>query len=97
MSALWRVTCGRSFRGCARSSLGSNLKGNRGADENCFVIDAPDGAVAIHQSAGEGPAVVLSTATSSSSRLRQLEGRLGKCCRLFAVDLPGHGESDDAK
>lgn len=62
-------------------------------------IDAPDGAVAIHQSAGEGPAVVLIHGNSSSSRAfsRQLEGRLGKRCRLFAVDLPGHGESDDTK
>ncbi len=62
-------------------------------------IDAPNGAVAVHESAGQGPAVVLIHGNSSSSRAfsRQLEGPLGKRCRLVAVDLPGHGESDDAK
>jgi pimeloyl-ACP methyl ester carboxylesterase len=62
-------------------------------------IDAPNGAIAVHDSAGEGPAVVLIHGNSSSSRAfsRQLEGPLGRRLRLVAVDLPGHGESDDAK
>jgi pimeloyl-ACP methyl ester carboxylesterase len=62
-------------------------------------IDAPNGAIAVHESAGEGPAVVLIHGNSSSSRVfsRQLDGRLGERFRLIAVDLPGHGESDDAK
>ena len=62
-------------------------------------IEAPNGAIAVHESAGEGPAVVLIHGNSSSSRVfsRQLDGPLGRRFRLVAVDLPGHGESDDAK
>jgi pimeloyl-ACP methyl ester carboxylesterase len=62
-------------------------------------IDTPNGAIAVRHSAGEGPAVVLVHGNSSSSRAfsRQLEGPLGRRFQLIAVDLPGHGESDDAK
>jgi pimeloyl-ACP methyl ester carboxylesterase len=62
-------------------------------------INAPNGAIAVHESAGEGPPVVLIHGNSSSSRAfsRQLGGPLGQRFRLIAVDLPGHGASDDAK
>ncbi len=62
-------------------------------------IDAPNGAIAVHELAGQGPPVVLIHGNSSSSRvfLRQLDGPLGRSFRLMAVDLPGHGASDDAK
>jgi pimeloyl-ACP methyl ester carboxylesterase len=62
-------------------------------------IEAPNGAIAVHESADEGPAVVLIHGNSSSSRVfsRQLDGPLGRRFRLVAVDLPGHGESDNAK
>jgi pimeloyl-ACP methyl ester carboxylesterase len=62
-------------------------------------IDTPNGAIAVHDSAGEGPPVVLVHGNSSSSRAfsRQFEGPLGRRFRLIAVDLPGQGESDDAK
>ena len=62
-------------------------------------VDAPNGAIAVHESAGQGPAVVLIHGNSSSSRAfsRQLDGPLGERFRLIAVDLPGHGESDDAR
>jgi pimeloyl-ACP methyl ester carboxylesterase len=61
-------------------------------------INAPNGAIAVHESEGEGPATVLIHGNSSSSRAfsRQLDGPLGKRRRLVAVDLPGHGASDDA-
>ncbi|RBP15498.1 pimeloyl-ACP methyl ester carboxylesterase [Roseiarcus fermentans] len=66
---------------------------------NTTTIDAPNGAVAVHQSAGQGPAIVLVHGNSSSSRAfaRQLDGPLGARFRLVAIDLPGHGASADAK
>ena len=62
-------------------------------------IETPNGAVAVRDSAGRGPALVLIHGNSSSSRAfsRQFDGPLGGRFRLIAVDLPGHGESDDAK
>ena len=66
---------------------------------NTVRIDTPNGAIAAHELAGRGPAVALIHGNSSSSRAfgRQLEGRLGERFRLVAIDLPGHGASDDAK
>src|SRR3984957_19846230 len=62
-------------------------------------IDAPNGAIAVHESSGKGPPVELIHGNSSSSRVfsRQLDGPLGGRFRLIAVDLPGHGVSDDAE
>ncbi len=63
------------------------------------IIDAPNGAIAVHESGGQGPAAVLIHGNSSSSRAfsRQLDGPLGARFRLVAIDLPGHGASADAK
>jgi pimeloyl-ACP methyl ester carboxylesterase len=55
--------------------------------------------VAAHETAGQGPAIVLLHSNSSSSRAfrKQLDGPLGGRFRLIAIDLPGHGDSDDAR
>jgi pimeloyl-ACP methyl ester carboxylesterase len=62
-------------------------------------IETPNGAIAVHESVGRGPPLVLIHGNSSSSRAfsRQLDGPLGQRFRLVAVDLPGHGESEDAR
>lgn len=62
-------------------------------------IQTPYGAIAVHESVGRGPAVVLIHGNSSSSRAfsRQREGPLGERFRLIAVDLPCHGASCDAE
>ena len=62
-------------------------------------IDTPNGAVAVHELAGRGPAIVLLHSNSSSSRAfrKQLDGPLGARFRLVAIDLPGHGASEDAR
>ena len=41
--------------------------------------------------------LIHGNSSSSRSFSRQLDGPLGRRFRLVAVDLPGHGESDDAK
>jgi pimeloyl-ACP methyl ester carboxylesterase len=61
-------------------------------------IDTPNGAIGVRESGGQGPPVVLIHGNSSSCAFsRQLDGRLGRSFRLIAIDLPGHGASDDAK
>ena len=63
------------------------------------MIDTPNGAIAVHELPGHGPAAVLIHGNSSSSRAfsRQLDGPLGERFRLVAVDLPGYGASDNAR
>lgn len=62
-------------------------------------IQTPYGAIAVHESVGRGPPVVLVRGNSSSSCAfsRQREGRVGERFRLIAVDLPGYGASYDVK
>ena len=62
-------------------------------------IETPNGAIAVHESAGQGPAAVLIHGNSSSSRAfsRRLDGPLGERFRLVAIDLPGHGASENAR
>jgi len=62
------------------------------------TIATPNGAIAVHESQGQGGSVVLIHGNSSSSRAfsRQLDGPFGRRRRLISVDLPGHGASDDA-
>lgn len=60
--------------------------------------DGPFGSMAVWDSGGDGPAIVLLHGNSSSSRAywRQLDGPLGRTRRLVAYDLMGHGQSADA-
>ena len=60
-------------------------------------IATPQGSIAYRKSAGRGPATLLIHGNSSSSGVfaRQLDGPLGARRRLIAIDLPGHGASDD--
>jgi pimeloyl-ACP methyl ester carboxylesterase len=62
-------------------------------------INTPNGAVSARESTGKGPAIVLLHGNSASSRAfsKQLDGPLGARFHLVALDLPGHGESEDAK
>jgi pimeloyl-ACP methyl ester carboxylesterase len=54
--------------------------------------------IAILETSGRGPAVVLVHGNSSSSRIwqRTLAGPLADKYRLVTIDLPGHGQSADA-
>lgn len=62
------------------------------------VVSVPQADIAIAQSAGQGPAVLLIHGNSSCKEVfrNQLLGDLGKTYRLIAMDLPGHGDSSDA-
>ena len=61
-------------------------------------IDGPFGPLAVRDTGGDGPAIVLLHGNSASSRAfqRQLQGPLGRTRRLIAYDLMGHGASADA-
>lgn len=52
-----------------------------------------------YESAGTGPTAVLvhGNSLSALSFQRQIESPLGERFRIVAIDLPGHGLSDDAK
>lgn len=54
--------------------------------------------VAVHTSPGDGPPIVLVHGNSASAQAfrHQLDGKLGREFQLFAIDLPGHGDSADA-
>ena len=62
------------------------------------LYHTPNGALAVHQSAGDGPPIVFLHSNSSSARAfaRQLEGSLGRRRRVVAIDLLGHGQSENA-
>lgn len=61
-------------------------------------IDTQFGKVAISQSAGQGPVILMIHGNSSSKDVfrNQLEGAIGARYRCIAMDLPGHGASEDA-
>jgi pimeloyl-ACP methyl ester carboxylesterase len=61
-------------------------------------IAGPYGRIAVRESGGDGPAVVLLHGNSGASNAyaRQIEGPLGHTHKLVAYDLMGHGQSADA-
>ncbi len=61
-------------------------------------IDTSFGKIAYADTGGEGPVVFFVHGNSASKRIfeRQLNSELANTYRLVAMDLPGHGESDDA-
>ncbi len=63
-----------------------------------IVFQSASGVVALHKSAGAGRPIVLIHGNSSSSRAfsRQLDGPLGQRRRPVAIDLLGHGRSENA-
>lgn len=54
--------------------------------------------IAVYESSGNGPPVLLVHGNSSSSQVwrQTLDGDLGRKYRIVALDLPGHGASADA-
>jgi pimeloyl-ACP methyl ester carboxylesterase len=54
--------------------------------------------LAVYESSGEGPPVLLVHGNSSSAQIwrQTLDGDLGRKYRIVALDLPGHGASADA-
>lgn len=63
------------------------------------MIDTSHCGIAIAESAGDGPPVLLVHGNSSCKEVfrNQLEGEIGRQYRLIAMDLPGHGGSEDAR
>lgn len=63
------------------------------------TIRTPQGGVRISQSAGTGLPILMIHGQGASRKVfaRQFDSPLAEAHRLIAVDLPGHGESDDAK
>lgn len=62
------------------------------------LIETRNGTIAITESEGIGTPVLLIHGNSSCKEVfrNQLEGEIGQQYRLIAMDLPGHGQSDDA-
>jgi pimeloyl-ACP methyl ester carboxylesterase len=63
------------------------------------MLETSHAAVAVAESAGSGPAVLLIHGNSSCKEVfrHQIEGEIEQTYRLIAIDLPGHGKSSDAR
>ena len=63
------------------------------------VIETSHGAIAIRETTGVGPNLLMIYGNSSSGAVfrNQLNGALGERFRIIAPDLPGHGNSSNAK
>src|SRR5271163_4990788 len=97
MSAAVRA-CKEPQKAAALGWTGS-VPENVGCMVKTTMFPGPSGGIAVHESAGGGGPLVFIHGNSSSARAfsRQLEGPLGARWRILAIDLPGHGQSDDAR
>lgn len=61
-------------------------------------VETSHGHIAYTPSEGSGPAVLMIHGNSTCGQVfrNQLDGEVGKTYRCIAMDLPGHGASDDA-
>jgi len=61
-------------------------------------VETRHGKIAISETEGDGHPVLLIHGNSNCRKVfrHQLEGPLGAHYRIIAMDLPGHGDSDDA-
>jgi pimeloyl-ACP methyl ester carboxylesterase len=64
-----------------------------------YVVPTSHATIAVSESGGSGPAVLLIHGNSSCKEVfrNQLEGEIGQRWRAIALDLPGHGRSADAR
>ncbi|MDA4847649.1 alpha/beta fold hydrolase [Hoeflea poritis] len=62
------------------------------------MIETSHAGIAVTQSAGEGPPVLMIHGNSSCKEVfrNQLDGQIGAAYRCIAMDLPGHGASQNA-
>lgn len=62
-------------------------------------VDTSHCRIAVALSPGDGPALLLIHGNSSCKEVfrNQLQGPIGAAFRCVAMDLPGHGRSDDAR
>lgn len=62
------------------------------------TVETSHGKIAYVDTGGEGPVAIFVHGNSSSKRIfeRQLNSGLAQTYRLIALDLPGHGDSDNA-
>jgi pimeloyl-ACP methyl ester carboxylesterase len=64
-----------------------------------YVVPTSHATIAVSESGGSGPVVVLIHGNSSCKEVfrNQLQGAIGERWRVIALDLPGHGRSADAR
>jgi len=64
-----------------------------------YVVPTSHATIAVSESGGSGPAVVLIHGNSSCKEVfrNQMAGEIGRRWRCIALDLPGHGRSSDAR
>jgi pimeloyl-ACP methyl ester carboxylesterase len=64
-----------------------------------YVLPTSHATIAVSESGGSGPAVLLIHGNSSCKEVfrNQMDGPIGRRWRLIAIDLPGHGRSANAR